>query len=56
MPPDPVTRSRAREGEESESFLAADRDMAMGALGFTLGISGFWLIIRLHRTIDCRPE
>ena len=55
---------RAREGEESESFLAADRDMgliqttastaatdlgggfsiAMGGLGFTLGISGSWLI------------
>jgi SSS family solute:Na+ symporter len=55
---------QAHEGEESESFLAADRDMdlvqttastaatdlgggfsiAMGGLGFTLGISGSWLI------------
>ena len=58
-----VMRSK-KEGEESESFLAADRDMnlfqttsttaagdlggafsiAMGGLGFTLGISGSWLI------------
>lgn len=55
---------RAKQGIESESFLAADRDMgliqttastaatdlgggfsiAMGGLGFTLGISGSWLI------------
>ncbi len=55
---------RAKQGDESESFLAADRDMglvqttastaatdlgggfsiAMGGLGFTLGISGSWLI------------
>ena len=53
-----------REGSETESFMAADRDMnllqttattaatdigggfsiAMGGLGFTLGISGSWLI------------
>ena len=53
-----------REGEETESFMAADRDMnlvqttattaatdigggfsiAMGGLGFTLGLSGSWLI------------
>jgi len=53
-----------RAGEESESFMAADRDMnllqttattaatdigggfsiAMGGLGFTLGLSGSWLI------------
>jgi SSS family solute:Na+ symporter len=58
-----VMRSK-KEGEESESFLAADRKMkhfkttsttaagdlggafsiAMGGLGFTLGISGSWLI------------
>jgi SSS family solute:Na+ symporter len=58
-----VMRSK-KEGEESESFLAADRNMnlfqttsttaagdlggafsiAMGGLGFTLGISGSWLI------------
>ena len=58
-----VMRSR-RAGSESESFLAADRDMnllqstastaatdlgggfsiAMGGLGFTLGISGSWLV------------
>jgi SSS family solute:Na+ symporter len=55
---------QASQGEESESFLAADRNMnlmqttastaatdlgggfsiAMGGLGFTLGISGSWLI------------
>ncbi len=55
---------RASKGDESESFLAADRNMnlvqttastaatdlgggfsiAMGGLGFTLGISGSWLI------------
>ena len=60
-----VRVARAERGkEESESFLAADRDMnlvqttastaatdlgggfsiAMGGLGFTLGISGSWLI------------
>ena len=58
-----VARKESGEGE-SESFLAADRDMnllqttastaatdlgggfsiAMGGLGFTLGISGSWLI------------
>lgn len=58
-----VMRSKT-EGQESESFLAADRNMnlfqttsttaagdlggafsiAMGGLGFTLGISGSWLI------------
>jgi len=58
-----VMRSH-KAGEESESFMAADRDMnllqttattaatdigggfsiAMGGLGFTLGISGSWLI------------
>lgn len=58
-----VMRSKT-EGKESESFLAADRNMnlfqttsttaagdlggafsiAMGGLGFTLGISGSWLI------------
>ncbi len=56
--------ARAERGENSESFLAADRNMnlvqstsstaatdlgggfsiAMGGLGFTLGISGSWLI------------
>lgn len=58
-----VMRSK-KEGQESESFLAADRNMnlfqttsttaagdlggafsiAMGGLGFTLGIAGSWLI------------
>ncbi len=64
---------RARPGRESESFLAADRDMnlvqttastaatdlgggfslAMGGLGFTLGISGSWLIAVSGLSIVC---
>ncbi len=67
------TLRRARKGRESESFLAADRDMglvqttastaatdlgggfslAMGGLGFTLGISGSWLIAVSGLSIVC---
>ncbi len=67
------TMCRARQGGESESFLAADRDMglvqttastaatdlgggfslAMGGLGFTLGISGSWLIAVSGLSIVC---
>lgn len=67
------TLRRNRRGQESESFLAADRDMglvqttastaatdlgggfslAMGGLGFTLGISGSWLIAVSGLSIVC---
>lgn len=67
------TLYRGRRGEESESFLAADRDMglvqttastaatdlgggfslAMGGLGFTLGLSGSWLIAVSGLSIVC---
>ncbi len=67
------TLRRSRKGHESESFLAADRDMgllqttastaatdlgggfslAMGGLGFTLGISGSWLIAVSGLSIVC---
>ena len=67
------TLRRGRQGDESESFLAADRNMglvqttastaatdlgggfslAMGGLGFTLGLSGSWLIAVSGLSIVC---
>ena len=67
------TLRRAQAGRESESFLAADRDMglvqttastaatdlgggfslAMGGLGFTLGLSGSWLIAVSGLSLVC---